>query len=201
MERNVKIENFIGIYDGYITEQECDNAIKLFEDQSKLNKVLNRQVEPGNSSLSKKDLQLFANHENIDVWYEELKSLIFNFDIALKHYEATTGVTKSFGLDELRYTNLKIQKTLPGEGYHVWHVEHSIGYHNEARALVFSIYLNDVEDGGETEFLHFSKRVKPKKGRIVVVRICERGWSTLLPPSSQPSSRTNPHIRVASECR
>ena len=78
MERNVKIENFIGIYDGYITEQECDNAIKLFKNQNKLNKVLNRQIEPGNSSLAKKDLQLFANHENIDVWYEDLKTLIFN---------------------------------------------------------------------------------------------------------------------------
>jgi hypothetical protein len=31
---------------------------------------------------------------------------------------------------------------------------------NEPRAFVFSIYLNDVEEGGETEFLHFSKRVQ-----------------------------------------
>ena len=36
------------------------------------------------------------------------------------------------------------------------------GYANEPRAFVFSIYLNDVEEGGETEFLHFSKRVQPK---------------------------------------
>ena len=26
----------------------------------------------------------------------------------------------------------------------------------------------DIEEGGETEFLHFSKRVKPKTGRIVI---------------------------------
>ena len=42
------------------------------------------------------------------------------------------------------------------------------GYKLEARAFVFTIYLNDVEEGGETEFLHFSKRVKPKAGRIVI---------------------------------
>jgi hypothetical protein len=44
-----------------------------------------------------------------------------------------------------------------------------VGHHlNDARAFVYSIYLNDVEEGGETEFLHFSKRVKPKKGRIAI---------------------------------
>ena len=31
-----------------------------------------------------------------------------------------------------------------------------------------AVYLNDVEEGGETEFLHQSVRVKPKKGRIVI---------------------------------
>ena len=37
------------------------------------------------------------------------------------------------------------------------YIEHGKGFDNEPRAFVFSIYLNDVEDGGETEFLHFSK--------------------------------------------
>jgi hypothetical protein len=29
-------------------------------------------------------------------------------------------------------------------------------------------YLNDVEEGGETEFLYQKKRVKPVKNRVVV---------------------------------
>ena len=32
----------------------------------------------------------------------------------------------------------------------------------------YSIYLNTVEEGGETEFLYQSQRVKPVKGRIVI---------------------------------
>ena len=36
------------------------------------------------------------------------------------------------------------------------------------RVLVYSIYLNDIEDGGETEFLYQHVRVKPKKGRTVI---------------------------------
>ena len=57
----------------------------------------------------------------------------------------------------------KTSKPLRTEGYHAWHIEHGKGFDNEPRAFVFSIYLNDVEEGGETEFLHFSKRVKPKQ--------------------------------------
>jgi hypothetical protein len=30
------------------------------------------------------------------------------------------------------------------------------------------VYLNDIEDGGETEFLYLSKRVKPVTGRVLL---------------------------------
>ena len=36
-EKTGKIENFIGIYDNYITDEMCQNAIRLFENQNKLN--------------------------------------------------------------------------------------------------------------------------------------------------------------------
>jgi hypothetical protein len=42
------------------------------------------------------------------------------------------------------------------------------GRESSQRALVFTIYLNDVEEGGETEFLHQSIRAKPVKGRCVI---------------------------------
>ena len=167
-ERTVNINNFIGIYDGYITEEECNNAIKLYENEDKFNKTLNRIGGENASILSKQDQQYFAASHNITVWWETLKTMILNYDQAWKHYIKNTGASEAFGQDEFYYTTLKIQKTLPTEGYHVWHVEHGKGFDNEARAFVFSVYLNDVEEGGETEFLHFSKRVKPKKGRIVI---------------------------------
>ena len=30
------------------------------------------------------------------------------------------------------------------------------------------IYLNDVKEGGETEFLYHSKRIKAEKGKIII---------------------------------
>ena len=168
MEKTVNINNFIGVYDNYITPEECDKAIKLFEDQNKFNKTFNRLSSEKTNILNKQDQQFFANPENINVWWQELKSMMVNYEIAFRHYVSNTGAQTAYDNNSFHFTNVKIQKTLPTEGYHVWHIEHGLGYENEARAFVYSIYLNDVEEGGETEFLHFSKRVKPKKGRIVI---------------------------------
>lgn len=167
-QKSNNINNFIGVYDNYIMEEECKKAIDLFENENKFNRTLNRQLFENARLHEKKDEQYFVNSGNLEVWHSELKSLIVNFDMALKHYEKVTGIKEAFGVEEFKYTQLKIQKTLPTEGYHIWHVEHNKGYDTEPRALAFSVYLNDVEEGGETEFLHFSKRVKPKTGRVVI---------------------------------
>jgi len=167
-EKTFKIENFIGIYDNYITEDECNKAIKLFEEQNKFKQTLDRKAFENAPVVEKKDLQYFTGGNNLNVWWSELKSLIFNFDQAFKHYIKETGAEGAYDNNEFHYTQLKLQKTLPTEGYHVWHIEHNLGFYNEPRAFAYSIYLNDIEEGGETEFLHFSKRVKPKTGRIVI---------------------------------
>jgi len=162
-EKTVNITNFIGVYDNYITPQECDKAIKLYEEQDKFQNTINRIGFESAPITEKQDQQFFATPQNLEIWWEQLKSMMVNFDLAWTHYCENTGAKDAF-----HFTDLKIQKTLPTEGYHIWHVEHTKGYENEKRAFVFSIYLNDVEEGGETEFLHYSKRVKPKKGRIVI---------------------------------
>jgi|TARA_R100001463_G_scaffold21736_1_gene52164 hypothetical protein len=167
MEKTVNIDNFIGVYDNYITEEECNKAIKLFEDQNNFKNTINRIGFEKASILQKQDQQFFAAPNNVNVWWESLRSMMVNFDLAWNHYIKNVGADDAYGVP-FHFTDLKIQKTLPTEGYHVWHIEHGKGYENEPRAFVFSVYLNDVEEGGETEFLHFSKRVKPKTGRIVI---------------------------------
>jgi hypothetical protein len=162
------IDNFIGVYDNYITKEECNKAIKLFETQNKFHHTLNRMDFENASILQKKDKQFFANGNNLEIWWSELKPMILNFEIAWKHYVKNTGAQDAYDSIQFHFSSLKLQKTLPTEGYHVWHIEHNKGFEMEARAFVYTIYLNDVKEGGETEFLHFSKRVKPKTGRIVI---------------------------------
>ena len=166
-KRHIEIKDHIGIYDGYITDMECDNAIAYYEKQNALNKAYDR-LQSENSPMTFKNDKAIALNEHVDVWFEEFKPLLINFDMALRHYQDATGVLTAYGIEGFKYTHLKIQKTLPTQGYHVWHIEHGSGQNNSKRALVFTVYLNDVEEGGETEFLHQSIRAKPVKGRIVI---------------------------------
>ena len=61
----------------------------------------------------------------------------------------------------------KIQKTLPGQGYHIWHCE-ADSLISSRRMLFVFMYLNTCDEGGETEFLYQHKRIKPKAGTIVI---------------------------------
>ena len=72
-EKTYSINNFIGVYDNYIIPEECNKAIKLFEDQDKFNNTLNRLDFEQSPVTQKQDQQYFANPKNISVWWEELK--------------------------------------------------------------------------------------------------------------------------------
>jgi hypothetical protein len=166
-KRHVEFKDHIGIYDGYIPDVECDKAIAYYEKQNALNKAYDR-LQSENSNLNRKNDKAVSLNEHVETWFEEFKPLLVNFDMALRHYQDATGILTAYGINSFKYTDLKIQKTLPTQGYHVWHLEHGSHHYDSRRALVFSIYLNDVEEGGETEFLHQSVRAKPVKGRCVI---------------------------------
>tara|TARA_R100001086_G_scaffold156554_1_gene83760 strand:+ start:1855 stop:2496 length:642 start_codon:yes stop_codon:yes gene_type:complete len=50
-------------------------------------------------------------------------------------------------------------------GYHAWHCERS---EQNPRHLVWMTYLNDIEEGGETEFYYQKLKVKPRKGLTLI---------------------------------
>jgi hypothetical protein len=62
-----------------------------------------------------------------------------------------------------------VQHYNPGQGFHAWHCEReTIKEPNSTRHLVFTTYLNDVTDDGETEFFHQNVKIKPEKGLTVL---------------------------------
>ncbi|MGS0692518.1 2OG-Fe(II) oxygenase [Shewanella sp. 0m-4] len=71
-----------------------------------------------------------------------------------------------------RSGSINIQKYLQAKGgYPHWHSEQFPQVsHNEAlhRVVLYMFYLNDVEEGGETEFYYQNKLIKPKKGTMVI---------------------------------
>lgn len=164
--RKAEIKNFIGVYDGYIPSIMCEDAINYFEKQSEYKNTFDRLKSEGASLNIKQDEAHTLDAPDLQVWFKKFKPLLLNFDQALQHYKQHTGFNDH--CSDLEYTSIKIQKTNPTQGYHVWHCERGAFEDHLARSLVFSIYLNDVEQGGETEFLHYSQRVQPKTGRIVI---------------------------------
>jgi hypothetical protein len=64
---------------------------------------------------------------------------------------------------------LSIQRYPPGGGFVVWHTERTGGGQQCVyRHLAFMTYLNDVADGGETEFFYQQLKVKPRKGLSMI---------------------------------
>ena len=52
-------------------------------------------------------------------------------------------------------SDIPIQHYKPNQGYFSWHTERNNATHSiSTRHLVFMTYLNDVTDGGETEFFY-----------------------------------------------
>ncbi|MBE9549587.1 MAG: 2OG-Fe(II) oxygenase [Proteobacteria bacterium] len=73
-----------------------------------------------------------------------------------------------------RLGNINIQKYQQNQGgYFHWHSEHFPHPQDPAnlslhRTLLWMFYLNDVEEGGETDFYYQDVRVKPAKGTLVI---------------------------------
>jgi hypothetical protein len=53
------------------------------------------------------------------------------------------------------------------EGYFKPHVDQDAGG-NVTRIFAIIMYLNDVVEGGETEFPHYDIKVKPEKGKVLI---------------------------------
>lgn len=71
-----------------------------------------------------------------------------------------------------RLAPINAQKYDKGIGnYGYWHSEiYPQAGHNDAlhRTLLFLIYLNDVDEGGETDFYYQERSIKPKAGSMIV---------------------------------
>ncbi|MGC4028461.1 MAG: 2OG-Fe(II) oxygenase [Steroidobacteraceae bacterium] len=71
-----------------------------------------------------------------------------------------------------RIGTIQAQKYDAGKGnYNYWHCEvYPQAPHNEPlhRTLLFMFYLNDVAEGGHTDFYYQQKSIQPKAGRMVI---------------------------------
>lgn len=182
--KKVTHENFVGIYEGYFSEEFCNNLIKHFEWCQENNRTFGR---PEAESLKKDEAVCLEpnNVHEISFMFPHVSKYIEEFNTVFWD-ECYADYLKKYSVlaDYAKHTifTYKVQKTEPGGGYHVWHSEHG-NQHFSSRVGVYLLYLNDVEEGGETEFLYFSKRIKPKKGTLLI-----------FPPNYPWAHRGNPPL-------
>jgi 2OG-Fe(II) oxygenase superfamily len=177
-------DNFVGIYDNYFSAEYCDNLIEYFEWCKKHNRTWTRTE----NEIYKSDESTTLNPTNmnsIEFTKDNLHNLFDEFNDVFwnqcyRQYYTKFGTLQAYSGHTVY--SYKIQKTLPGEGYHIWHCEDAqIAF--SRRIGVYMLYLNDVEEGGETEFLYLNKRISPAKGRLLI-------W----PPNFPWTHRGNPPL-------
>ena len=170
--------DFIEEYEVLVPSELCDDCIASYE------KLTNQEphllsfghIQKGEGKLFREDYSFqFEEFGNI-----HLASSIFNIlNEASEMYREKYSILNKLEYNTMR---LKIQKTPIGGGYHGWHCE-SMDAVVSNRLIVWTVYLNDVEEGGETEFLYQNKRIRSNKGSVL-----------LFPASYTHTHRGNPPI-------
>lgn len=162
----IKKDQFIWIIDDFISHTSCDDVINIFKEKQEREETMTRLQSEGLGSHLKNDEAVTLYESKFESEFmDRIKPLLLNLNTILKQY------LKEYGLFEGHrpfHDPVKVQKTIPGGGYHMWHNEKGYTYATSNRFLAWTLYLNDVEEGGETEFLYQSVRVKAKKGRFCI---------------------------------
>jgi len=157
-------ENFIGIFKNAFTKKFCERYINIFETYKKSGLTFRRnKPEITDESISIPGSML-DDTESINLLHysKEFNQIFFPlYDQYASKFSILNRVSRH------AIYEFKLQKTCPGEGYHIWHTEHETKITRD-RILAFTVYLNTIEEGGETEFLYLKKRVKPVQGTCLI---------------------------------
>ena len=168
----------MGIFPNAASKEYCEDVIKWFEHNNKPGvsggkRTRSRQEDEKGISMHRKDSELYwlgQDHQDGFILNREHPILIEFGEIIWKAYNEFKLVYGS-GLDQLdRHKispSIKIQRYKPTQGYHVLHSDVT-NQMNAIRILVCSLYLNTVEEGGETEFLYQQQRIAPVQGTLII---------------------------------
>lgn len=168
----MKIEYFdhIGFYHNVFPDDFCSHLIQEFDYFESTGVGSNRFNSEGARRHIKDDYQISLNGRIHSLKpFKENHSVELFFEGLQKCYEEYISVYSSISENiKLNCSIMKMQKTYPGGGYHVWHFEQGPGMHAN-RVLVYILYLNSLKnEGGETEFLYQRKRIEPEENLMLI---------------------------------
>jgi hypothetical protein len=155
------VDPFVRVYPDLIEPFLCASIIDKFEADTR--KVPGR-VEGYGRSAAKECVDLVI-HELPD-WEYLCRALELPVATSLRRYRAEVPNFDETQRGALRETGFQVQRYLPnGQDGFAWHSDVASRPSSE-RVLGMIAYLNDVAEGGETEFRSQQLSIKPKRGTI-----------------------------------
>ena len=151
--------DFIGVYHDAAPNDYCERMVARFNELEEQTAAWRGEVT-NNGLQARKDFSFMFDRDAEDLTAETNQILDKYLSLYVDQYP-------SLGMSEFYSRAVKVQRTPPKGGFHVWHCEHGSGTDAAYRNLTWSIYLSDIPEGeGETEFLEFGKKISPKKGTL-----------------------------------
>jgi hypothetical protein len=169
----MKFENFILSLPNFLPDNACDDIVNTFKrvdsEPERVWRDVNSQSERQDITMGGREVlrEMIVKNEKGE---RQSAVLLFRETLnrALSLYLDKVPFFKDLIEHQVGYFNTdlyKWQQTPIGGGFHHWHHEN---LYDKKRELVWTLYLNDVEEGGETEFLYQHTRIKPKKGLFTI---------------------------------
>ena len=162
--KNYSFDGFIGLFDNYFPEQYITDIIKWFNTIDKAGLVQSTKSYTPGYENDMDETQLIEYPLIHDIRQPFIRDF---FDIIWR--DVWPEYTKEFSIllnRQFQGEGLKMKRIKPGGGFHNWHfVSTNV---NVKRKLVLQLYLNDIDEAGETEFLYQNKRLAPKKNRLLI---------------------------------
>lgn len=157
--------DFIGIYEDAVDGGLCDSLIGEFERLSSLGLTAAGITGVGKDYLAKRseDINLMAFPSLGDYSKAIADSIMGCYNLYGEKYVGVRDYTAPHAI-----TAMQLQKYNNAQhaAYYTFHCE--VNPLSVDRVTTYIIYLNDVAEGGETEFLEQKLRVRPKKGTLVI---------------------------------
>jgi len=155
-------DNHIGVFKNFLPDQLLQNYLDYFNKCEQQGAVYPRQEDEMLAADSAIDTirdtnvaLTYTNKPFIELFFKDV------YPLYVKKYSHLKNIARHSIFE------VKIQKTKVGEGYHQWHCENAEMKARD-RILAFMVYLNDVIEGGETEFLYQKCRFKPEKNTLML---------------------------------
>ncbi len=173
---NIKIDNLIYTNNNSLSKDLCKDLIKIFEKDSIYYGYEGITAGGMNKNIKDTTDLVFTNHTHIEHWNKIHKMLKNELEYNVIEY--LNNLNNNLNEDNNGYSilhshefiipSMQMQKYNKNSGKYIYHNDYQCDFsHFKMRQITFLWYINDVEEGGETEFWKNTK-VKPTSGKLVL---------------------------------